>query len=103
MGAENLLQSQSKKIERGNQTWSPDSDGVIESRKDAMQRNSKTGVHQRICIVRKQRSCFKQKQTAAVITTLGRRSYLSCWTHKECCNTRHSKTPNYIARKHRLV
>ena len=37
MGAENLFQSQSKKIERGDQAC-PDSDGVIESRKD-VQRN----------------------------------------------------------------
>ena len=44
VGAENLLQSQSKKIERGDQAWSPDSSGVIESRKDIVQRNLKKGV-----------------------------------------------------------
>ena len=41
LAAENLLQSQSKKIERGDHAWSPDSDGIIESRKDVVERNSK--------------------------------------------------------------
>ena len=31
-------------MERGEQAWSPDSDGIIESRKDVVQRNSKKGV-----------------------------------------------------------
>ena len=41
LGAENFLQSHSKKIERGDQACCPDSFGIIESRKD-VQRNSKS-------------------------------------------------------------
>ena len=29
-------------MERGEQAWSPDSDGIIESRKDVVQRNSRS-------------------------------------------------------------
>lgn len=38
---EDLLHSQSKKIERGDQAWSSDSGGIIESIKDVVQIDSK--------------------------------------------------------------
>ena len=39
LGVDDFLQSHSKKIERVDQAWGPDSDGIIESRKDVVQRN----------------------------------------------------------------